>query len=245
MPIRNRTVRLKPTFRKTHNINNRTILPFTREIEQDLSRAQQLHTNLRRLQNLGSTATSVEKQSELIWTHGELSTAVANITEDLTDLASAVTAVAANPVRFNLDASAVAQRKDFVARTRRELDEINTTLTRKRAVSAQPQASNSLAPPPSTHPNSKSTASSPKSDRDLLLGNGGKSRSQSEQPRGLTNDKFMDRENGVQQVIMKEQNQQLESVATTVSNMKEIAIVMNQELEDQTAFVTLPWRKNK
>ncbi|KAJ3135944.1 Syntaxin-10 [Physocladia obscura] len=204
------------------------------EIEQALSHAQQLHTNLRRLQNSGSSAASVEKQSELLWTHGELSTAAANITEDLTDLAGAVAAVASNPARFNLDASAVAQRLDFVARTRRELDEINTTLARKRAASAQPQVSNSLAPP-NIHAKPKSVASSPKSDRDLLLGNGGKSRSQSEQPRCLNNDKSMDRENSVQQMIMKEQDQQLESVATTVTNMKEIAIVMNHELEDQAA----------
>ncbi|ORY41321.1 hypothetical protein BCR33DRAFT_718944, partial [Rhizoclosmatium globosum] len=41
------------------------------------------------------------------------------------------------------------------------------------------------------------------------------------------------------QMIMKEQDQQLEGVAVTISNMKEIAQVMNQEIDDQTAYVDL------
>ncbi|KAJ3035821.1 hypothetical protein HDU99_010551, partial [Rhizoclosmatium hyalinum] len=41
----------------------------------------------------------------------------------------------------------------------------------------------------------------------------------------------------MQQMIMKEQDQQLEGVAVTISNMKEIAQVMNQEIDDQTALL--------
>ncbi|KAJ3012652.1 UNVERIFIED_CONTAM: hypothetical protein HDU68_001082 [Siphonaria sp. JEL0065] len=36
---------------------------------------------------------------------------------------------------------------------------------------------------------------------------------------------------------MKEQDQQLEGVLGTVTNMKEIAIVMNQEIDDQTGLL--------
>ncbi|KAJ1568959.1 Syntaxin-6 [Cladochytrium tenue] len=84
------------------------------------------------------------------------------------------------------------------------------------------------------------------SDRDLLLRATGSSSSSS--PVVVTdrfgrtmddyrasNQRFIDREQGMQQEILRHQDTQLEGVMDTVGNLKEVAVVMNREMEDQAA----------
>ncbi|KAJ3205752.1 hypothetical protein HDU82_004979 [Entophlyctis luteolus] len=210
------------------------------DIEAALANAAQLHTNLRRL--LKAPPLGQDKQSEFLWTREELSSLVVSISEDLADLSNAVAAVAQNPARFNLDSKAVSQRKEFVARVQREIDEIKATLERKQRSPSAGKKQQPASPSPSS---AKISANiSGKQDRDRLLQSGDAAASKSRSASSMNNDKFADRENGIQQMIMKDQDQQLDSVAMTVMNMKEIAIVMNQELDDQTASVLMPrgWR---
>ena len=49
-----------------------------------------------------------------------------------------------------------------------------------------------------------------------------------------SNSKFIEREQQQQQMIMQNQDRQIEEVAVTVGNLREIAQVMGDELDDQT-----------
>ncbi len=50
----------------------------------------------------------------------------------------------------------------------------------------------------------------------------------------MNNSRFIESEQETQQLIMRDQDNQLEDVAVTVGNLKEIARVMGDELDDQT-----------
>ncbi|KAJ3211283.1 hypothetical protein HDU67_004625 [Dinochytrium kinnereticum] len=53
----------------------------------------------------------------------------------------------------------------------------------------------------------------------------------------MSNQKFIEREQGVQQQIIRQQDAQLDEVMDTVGNLKEVAIVMGKEMDDQTRLL--------
>lgn len=55
----------------------------------------------------------------------------------------------------------------------------------------------------------------------------------------LNNQKFIEREQQQQMTMMHDQDREMEAVATTVVNLKEIATVMGNELDEQSRYVPL------
>ncbi|KAJ3404053.1 hypothetical protein HDU80_003347 [Chytriomyces hyalinus] len=212
------------------------------DVESALAKAQQLHTNLKRLVSSRSKSPSFTSSGpantnnssnnnnnntakELAWTQSELQSAIEAIQADLGDVSAAVRIVAADPRRFGVDAAEVAQRTEFVARVRRHIDEYAATV----AASHAPVL---MAPPVMTHPaaNSNLKKATPKPSRS-------ESNSNNNNNNGNNADMFIGREQGMQQQIMRQQDEQLVGVMSTVGTLKEVAIVMNQELDDQTALL--------
>ncbi|KAJ3240583.1 hypothetical protein HDU78_002250 [Chytriomyces hyalinus] len=210
------------------------------DVESALAKAQQLHTNLKRLVSSRSKSPSFTSSGpantnnssnnntakELAWTQSELQSAIEAIQADLGDVSAAVRIVAADPRRFGVDAAEVAQRTEFVARVRRHIDEYAATV----AASHAPVL---MAQPVMTHPaaNSNLKKATPKPSRS-------ESNSNNNNNNNANNaDMFIGREQGMQQQIMRQQDEQLVGVMSTVGTLKEVAIVMNQELDDQTALL--------
>ncbi|KAI8621250.1 syntaxin 6, N-terminal-domain-containing protein [Chytriomyces sp. MP71] len=189
------------------------------EIEAALTEASRLHTNLVRLVAKGGSGAEA---GEIAWTRARLSEAVQTLSEDAADVRDAVKMGEANPAKFALSPADVRERREFVATVQRRVAEIRDVL-------AQPQAARGAA---------HGRAATAQANRDQLLSQSSRSAA-SATPHATpkTNDQFLDRENGMQQQIMQQQDQQLEGVAATVTTLKEVALVMNQELDDQTALL--------
>ncbi|KAJ3064010.1 hypothetical protein HDU98_000234 [Podochytrium sp. JEL0797] len=196
------------------------------EIETALASTSQLSINARRL--LSSPTSS---DTELQWTLSELRRLIATLSDDLADITDAVRAVSQNPSRFGIDAQEVARRKEFVETTRRAVDALKALVQEKKAAPKSRSTSNQ---PPTASLGEKQKDS----DRNQLMRGNSASKNKNSAANGTANnDNFIDRESNMQQILMKEQDQQLDGVVSTVNNMKEIAIVMNQELDDQTALL--------
>ncbi|KAF9383197.1 hypothetical protein CPB97_006668 [Podila verticillata] len=164
------------------------------------------------------TVTSAQNE-ELVKTKEELLQILVNIEQDLEDLDDAVRAVLDNPQRFNLTTRESNARKQFVDQTRRKVQDMKTALDKPIKIG------------------------SAQLDRLALLEDAGSS-----SPRGYqkpsrrenmmySNTKFIEQEAQQQQILMQEQDQQLDGVMHTVLNMREIATVMNTELQDQSMLL--------
>jgi syntaxin 6 len=218
-------------------------------VEVSLSNANRLFTNWKRLTGnpapggRGVNPTSADAE-ELRWTTDELAVSIQNIEQDLQDLDETVRIVEANPAKFRLDIREIATRKEFIAKTRRTVADMKTAIARRRAISASP---NLISNGPGSSSSASASAPAPTkrghSDRDLLLSSkkGGLSAAdrfgRTEDDYKASNQKFVEREAQLQEQIMREQDNQLEDVMDTVGNLKEVAVVMGRELEDQTAYV--------
>ncbi|KAI9345365.1 hypothetical protein BDR26DRAFT_160575 [Obelidium mucronatum] len=181
------------------------------DIEQQFQECGGLAANLRR--GVGG--------SERQWTAARLAELLAQIGADVDDLGAAVAAAAASPARFGVDAKEVGARRAAVADARRRLADLQALLAKPHDAARHEAAHAKEA---ALARDAKAAQQPPvkKKDAEALPKN---------------NDRFIDREGGLQQTIMKEQDEQLEGVLGTVQNMKEIAIVMNQEIDDQTGLL--------
>ncbi|KAF9397332.1 hypothetical protein BGX21_008974, partial [Mortierella sp. AD011] len=164
------------------------------------------------------TVTSADNE-ELVKTKEELLQIISNVEQDLEDLDDAVKAVIENPQRFNLTTRESNARKQFVDQTKRKVHEMRTTLEKPVKIG------------------------SAQIDRLALLEDVGTS-----SPRGYqkpsrrenamySNSKFVEQEAQQQQILLEEQEQQLDGVMNTVINMREIALTMNGELQDQSMLL--------
>ncbi|KAJ3408716.1 Syntaxin-6 [Chytridiales sp. JEL 0842] len=221
------------------------------EVEISLSNANQLYTNWKRLTSATSpvsapgrgTNPSSADAEELRWTTEELTVSVQTIEQDLQDLDETIRIVESNPAKFRLDIREIAQRKEFIAKTRRTLADMKTTIARRRAVSASPNLTSNINASSSASNGLPAPTKRGHSDRDLLLGSkkGGFSAAdrfgRTEEDYKASNQRFIERESQMQEQIMRDQDNQLDDVLDTVGNLKEVAVVMNRELEDQTALL--------
>ncbi|KAJ3296737.1 Syntaxin-6 [Blyttiomyces sp. JEL0837] len=226
------------------------------EVEVAVSNANQLYTNWKRLK----ASTSRADAEELKWTTEELLNAISNIDADLADLDETVRIVGADPARFKLDVSEVAQRKQFVQRTRKVVNEMRVAVQQQQQQQAMghrhadsvPAGAGSSSGFGSPSGMKRAQSAGPRDQlemqqRDQLFGGkkGGPSSGgggvakdrfgRTQEDYSASNQKFIERESGLQQQIMRDQDQQLEGVLDTVGNLKEVAVVMNRELDDQTA----------
>ena len=131
------------------------------------------------------------------------------------ELDETIKIVQTNPARFQLDHRQISERKRFVADARRTVTEMRSSV-------------NSNA--------------GDKAARDALLATKKSSKTdaygRTEGDYKVSNQRFVEREKEQQQQFMEQQDHQMEDVAVTVSNLKEVARVMGDELEDQTRYIT-------
>ncbi|KNE67015.1 hypothetical protein AMAG_11480 [Allomyces macrogynus ATCC 38327] len=139
---------------------------------------------------------------------------------DVQDLAESVAVVESNPARFGIDKSEVAARRAFVANARGAVKELQDRMTAHQTKLQVEQRSALLGPSSRSAKVGAMAASGP-----------------SKMPGSKGNDQFIADETGRQMVMMQQQDQQLDAVLNTVSTLKEVAITMGDEIDDQVGLL--------
>jgi len=200
--------------------------------------------------------------ADLTRTATELKSALSDMNSDLAELEQAVAIAESNPGKFRLAGAEVKERKAFVAATKKSVAELRAMmqgeadaqqlaqrdLLFKPAVSKRPNAVSSVgAPSPegASLPNrngtwengTKAGAGRTKAGTPTRSGTPGSDRYRDSDEYKGTNARFIENEQMQQQQIMREQDYALEGVYSTVQNLREIAITMGDEVEDQKVLL--------
>ncbi|KNE69069.1 hypothetical protein AMAG_19952 [Allomyces macrogynus ATCC 38327] len=139
---------------------------------------------------------------------------------DVQDLAESVAVVESNPARFGIDKSEVAARRAFVANARGAVKELQDRMAAHQTKLQVEQRSALLGPSARSGKVGATAAAGP-----------------SKTPGNKGNDQFIADETGRQMVMMQQQDQQLDAVLNTVSTLKEVAITMGDEIDDQVGLL--------
>ncbi|TPX43253.1 hypothetical protein SeMB42_g04792 [Synchytrium endobioticum] len=185
------------------------------EVEASLANANTLYIQYAAL------AASNAKHDDIRWKADEIRSALQSIELDLHDLEDTIKAVQVNPAKFRLDAREVANRKEFISRTRRAIQDLTDSL--KNPLSRQPPSSQS----------SKTDDRAPLLSSRKTADRFGRTENDYKQ----SNQRHVEREQQQQAMIMADQESQMGQVLHTVSNLKDVAVVMGKELEDQSRLL--------
>ena len=178
-----------------------------------LQQTRALHSSYLRIRSLASSATS----PELVQARQELQTALEDLSADLQDLIDSVKAVETDPFRYGLDEVEVGRRRQLVKDVGDEVATMQDQL-RGLAVDAAGQA---------TGKSSKLAQLPPPSAFDDLEG-----------ARDVENDdEYAAFEHQRQLEMMREQDEQLDGVFSTVGNLRAQADSMGRELEEQVGIL--------
>lgn len=151
---------------------------------------------------------------------------------DLAALERAIQVAESEPWRFKVDTAELGQRREFVSKVRRRLSGIKleiqkwtkegsvgaTQTAKEQAQSERNQLLNSVA-------------------RSARLTNGLDEKQELESFAKQRNDQMIKREIEQQKLIMDQQDEALDHVGNTVHNLKNIAITIGDEVEDQNALL--------
>lgn len=153
----------------------------------------------------------------------ELDSCIQGIYIDLDDLKESVKAVEGYPAKFGLTVLDIKQRKKFIEDTQYKADELKKSLINKKSdVDRAVIISYSLFDIQAlfrTPQNTKSQTSSQQT------------------PQNSTNAQFIANEKQQQSQLLRQQDDQLDQVKTTVTTLKNVAVVMERELEDQSKLL--------
>ncbi|KAJ3043814.1 Syntaxin-6 [Rhizophlyctis rosea] len=188
------------------------------EVQTNVSNTQKLFQNWQNsLNDPNSSSSAVDSFKR---DTDALKEALRDIDEDLSALEETISIVESNPAKFRLDVREIGQRKDFIAKIKRQVQDMRSvvsqpSLTRTREEKAAREA---LFQP------SKTVRTTDKYGR-------------TEEEYRMSNARFIEREQQQQQMLMRQQDEQMDDVYDTVVGLKDIATVMGNELEDQTLLL--------
>ncbi|KAF6744107.1 t-SNARE [Ephemerocybe angulata] len=172
------------------------------EIQTSLQTASQLRSSYLRIRNMAK-----EDSEELMWARNEFKATLAALEADLEDLEESVKIVESTDARmFGLDDAEVQSRRQYVTHVRKEIE------------SMRAEVSSSTSSPARKPPHPLAGSSTP--------------------TRGMSSpfqDRYEDDEQSSwareeQQVIMREQDQAIDSIAGTLNTIQQQASLMGQEI---------------
>ncbi|RIA96045.1 t-SNARE [Glomus cerebriforme] len=188
------------------------------DIENNVTTALTLFNSWNRIY---STVSS-RNNEELKRTEEELKSTLQDITTDLDDVEETIRVVESNPDKFSLTKREIESRREFVEQTRQRLQEMRLTLE---------------TPP-------KQLNSTGKNHQELIDGYKSskvfeqvRSKSRYEEVIEMDNTKFIENESQQQSILIREQDDQLETLYGTAKNIHEIATTVGTELEDQNMLL--------
>ncbi|XP_061626643.1 syntaxin-10 [Phyllopteryx taeniolatus] len=181
------------------------------EVQKATARARSLFD---RWEELLQEGTQVSRD-ELDWSTNELRNCLRAIDWDLEDLSETISIVESNPGKFRLGDEELQERKDFVERTRKSVQEMKDQLSSPSAV-AQAEKKNKQA-----------LLASSVSDRSTRL----------DAHLVSTNSRYIQEQQEQQQLIMQEQDDHLELVSGSIRVLKDMSGRIGDELDEQAVML--------
>ncbi|XP_068177042.1 syntaxin-10-like isoform X2 [Antennarius striatus] len=177
------------------------------EVQKALCRARGLSD---RWEELLQDETQVSRD-ELDWSTNELRNCLRAIDWDLEDLSETINIVESNPGKFKLSDSELQERRDFVDRTRKSVQEMKDHLSSPSAL-----------------------AQAEKKNRQALLTSSSQDRSEGLEPHVVSaNSRYIEEQQEQQQLIVQEQDEQLELVSGSIRVLKDMSGRIGDELDEQ------------
>uniref|UniRef100_A0AAQ5Y5B0 Syntaxin 10 n=1 Tax=Amphiprion ocellaris TaxID=80972 RepID=A0AAQ5Y5B0_AMPOC len=154
-------------------------------------------------------------RDELDWSANELRNCLRAIDWDLEDLSETISIVESNPGKFRLGDNELQERRDFVERTRKSVQEMKDQLSSPSAV-----------------------AQAEKKNRQALLASTGQDRSTGLEAHLVSaNSRYIQEQQEQQQLIMQEQDEQLELVSGSIRVLKDMSGRIGDELDEQAVML--------
>ncbi|KAI9146106.1 syntaxin-6-like protein [Paraphysoderma sedebokerense] len=179
------------------------------EVQTSLQNAQAQFSSWQRLSSTNNHSSEFQRVA------AEVRNAIQNIELDLQDLSETVRIVEKTPERFNLDHREVQSRKAFINSTQQSLQDMKDSINSGLAAAANSQR------------DALFKSNKPIQDK----------YSRSNQIQQADNQRFIEDESSRQQMLIRNQDQQLDGVLNTVSTLKNVALTMGQELDDQVRLL--------
>eukprot|EP01147_Barroeca_monosierra_P010657 gene10657-2771_t len=147
---------------------------------------------------------------EFIHATEKISKSLKSITWDLEDLEKTVKIVEENPAKFNLDVSEIETRKAFVRQAKKRMEAVQDGISPEKLQKKRE-----------------------KDERDALVGRSKYSRYEKlEKQIESENQGFIENEYQTQQMVMREQDTQLSEVSQTIGVLKNMGVMIGDELDD-------------
>uniref|UniRef100_A0A3Q2PF14 Syntaxin 10 n=1 Tax=Fundulus heteroclitus TaxID=8078 RepID=A0A3Q2PF14_FUNHE len=173
------------------------------EVQKALSRARGLFD---RWEELLQEGTQVSRD-ELDWSANELRNCLRAIDWDLEDLSETISIVESNPGKFKLGENELQERRGFVERTRKSVQEMKDQLSSPSAVAQAEKRNRQVS----------------EQDRSTGL----------EAHLVSANSRYIQEQQEQQQLIMQEQDEQLELVSGSIRVLKDMSGRIGDELDEQ------------
>eukprot|EP00127_Corallochytrium_limacisporum_P004710 Clim_evm64s172 gene=Clim_evmTU64s172 len=192
-----------------------------KNVEDALQQSRQQYQRWQHLFNAPTAGT----YEEFEWTTNDLKNNLRSIEWDVDDLEETIAAVEKNPLKFNVSPHEVAERKAFVQDTRREISRISAALTSTKAKNKHEQTGRSALMGTLNQSNGGGGSRA----------NGKYKRLEEELERD--NDRYMNDQFTEQQMMYREQDQQLTHIGQSLGRMKVMGAEMGTELDHQAVLM--------
>ncbi|XP_066962965.1 syntaxin-6 isoform X3 [Macrobrachium rosenbergii] len=200
------------------------------EVCKALNKTRGLYQRWGELQEDGGTPVVVTtSREELEWTNTELRNALRSIEWDLEDLEETIGIVEKNPRKFKIDGNELAARRTFIEQTKEEVKSMKErlNLTKKdRDVTAR-QVPDNAAPIDDNSPLKMPQVVTHGPTRYSRLVN------EADSP----NSEFIERTLAQQQIIMNQQDDQLDQIASSMGTLKTMSRQIGQEVDEQAVML--------
>lgn len=197
------------------------------EVCKALNKTRGLYQRWGELQEEGSVITSKE---ELEWTNTELRNALRSIEWDLEDLEETIGIVEKNPRKFKIDGGELTARRNFIEHTKDEVksmkDRLNLT-KKDRDVTARQVSESTTVPIDDNSPLKMPQVVTHGSTRYSRLVN------EADSP----NNEFIERTLAQQQMIMTQQDDHLDQIASSMGTLKNMSRQIGQEVDEQAVML--------
>ncbi|XP_069990379.1 syntaxin-6 isoform X4 [Penaeus vannamei] len=190
------------------------------EVCKALNKTRGLYQRWGELQEEGAVVTSKE---ELDWTNTELRNALRSIEWDLEDLEETIGIVEKNPRKFKIDGGELTARRTFIEHTKDEVksmkDRLNLTKKDRDVTARQPIDDNSPLKMPQVVTHGSTRYSRLVNEADS------------------PNSEFIERTLAQQQMIMHQQDDQLDQIASSMGTLKNMSRQIGQEVDEQAVML--------
>ncbi|KAF8875421.1 snare protein TLG1/Syntaxin [Gymnopilus junonius] len=185
------------------------------EIQNSLQTAAQLQSSFLRIRSMAHS-----DSEELMWARNELKATLAALEADLEDLEESVKIVESTDARmFGLDDAEVQRRRQYVGHARKEIESMRATVSAPAATTSSQQSQPSGS---GTHLQALSPRAAPGSPFSERYGDDPQAAWAMEE----------------QQMMIREQDHTMDSIAGTLNTLAQQASLMGQEIEEHNEMLT-------